>query len=161
MNPAPVIDSFFGEYRFLSNFYPSPMVIDGVSFSCNEQWYVFNKCRDAADQKAVLKLNKPGAMKRFGSQQPVKHNWAEIKLDVMLRGLRAKFSQNADLRARLVRTGTRQLIEGNWWGDTFWGVNYNAERGPVGEGQNHLGRLLMQVRAEFQAEFPTEFAQLN
>jgi predicted NAD-dependent protein-ADP-ribosyltransferase YbiA (DUF1768 family) len=53
----------------------------------------------------------------------------------------AKFSQNEDIKGKLLATGDTELIEGNTWGDTFWGVCR-------GEGTNWLGKLLMEVRTE-------------
>ena len=65
----------------------------------------------------------------------------------MLQIVRAKFAQNPDLAARLLRTGDRKLIEGNTWHDVFWGMDLNT-----GQGENHLGRILMQVREEMREE---------
>jgi predicted NAD-dependent protein-ADP-ribosyltransferase YbiA (DUF1768 family) len=58
--------------------------------------------------------------------------------------LRQKFT-DPGLRARLLATGTALLREGNWWRDTFWGVDQRT-----GAGQNHLGRLLMEIRDELR-----------
>jgi predicted NAD-dependent protein-ADP-ribosyltransferase YbiA (DUF1768 family) len=55
--------------------------------------------------------------------------------------LRKKF-RNPSLRQKLADTGTAKIIEGNYWGDTFWGEC------PVGNGENHLGKLLMEIRKE-------------
>jgi predicted NAD-dependent protein-ADP-ribosyltransferase YbiA (DUF1768 family) len=53
----------------------------------------------------------------------------------------AKFANNRVLRDSLLATGTQEIVEGNTWGDTFWGqVN--------GKGQNKLGKLLMKIRDE-------------
>jgi len=52
----------------------------------------------------------------------------------------AKFSQNPELAKKLVATGDRYLEETNWWGDKIWGV-YR------GEGQNLLGKIIMDARA--------------
>ena len=52
-----------------------------------------------------------------------------------------KFSRNPELRVKLLNTGDIELIEGNYWGDTFWGVCN-------GKGENHLGKILMRVRKE-------------
>lgn len=48
-----------------------------------------------------------------------------------------------DLRDKLLATHPELLIEGNFWGGTFWGVC-------AGEGSNHLGRLLMKIRGELR-----------
>jgi predicted NAD-dependent protein-ADP-ribosyltransferase YbiA (DUF1768 family) len=58
----------------------------------------------------------------------------------MLNLLRQKF-QNPELREKLLCTGKLELIEGNYWGDTYWGVCR-------GVGENRLGKLLMLVREE-------------
>ena len=49
--------------------------------------------------------------------------------------------ENPVLRKMLDATKPRELIEGNVWKDSFWGV-YN------GKGENHLGKLLMLIRSE-------------
>ena len=56
--------------------------------------------------------------------------------------LKLKFSKYS-LKQRLLNTGNAMLIEGNDWNDTFWGVCN-------GKGQNHLGKLLMEIRKELQ-----------
>ena len=60
----------------------------------------------------------------------------------MLSIVRAKF-ENAYLRRRLIATGDAELMEGNDWGDRFWGVCR-------GKGENRLGKILMKVRAEIR-----------
>jgi len=59
--------------------------------------------------------------------------------------VRNKFKAHPDLKKKLLETGTAKLIEGNTWHDTFWGVNINT-----GKGENHLGKILMQVRSELK-----------
>ena len=61
----------------------------------------------------------------------------------MLNLVRAKFKQNPGLAEKLLNTGERELVEGNQWGDTFWGVC-------SGKGENVLGKILMQVRLEIR-----------
>ena len=57
--------------------------------------------------------------------------------------LYSKFAQNPYLAYGLLATGNEELIEGNTWGDKIWGqVN--------GEGQNLLGKILMEVREEIR-----------
>jgi hypothetical protein len=68
-------------------------------------------------------------------------DWEDIRLEVMLNLLRQKFAPGSELRTKLETTTPHELVEGNTWGDTFWGVCN-------GVGQNNLGRLLMQVRDE-------------
>lgn len=63
--------------------------------------------------------------------------------NIMLRALRAKFSQHSNLGNELKGTGNKQLIE-HTFNDKYWGD------GGDGSGQNWLGKLLMQVRTELQ-----------
>ena len=56
----------------------------------------------------------------------------------------ARAWSDPEYRQRLLDTGDRELIEGNTWGDRFWGVCR-------GEGENKLGRILMRVRDELRA----------
>jgi len=65
----------------------------------------------------------------------------------MLEVLRRKFL-HAELAQKLVATGDRYLVEGNTWGDTFWGM---ATKDGKLEGDNVLGDCLMQVRKEIKA----------
>jgi len=62
----------------------------------------------------------------------------------MLWGVREKFKQE-DLKQMLLDTGDQELVEGNTWNDTFWGVCR-------GEGQNNLGKILMKVRMELRQQ---------
>lgn len=70
-------------------------------------------------------------------------DWEEVKIGIMEEIVRAKFTQNPHLAEKLLATGGQQIAEGNTWGDTCWGVDSRT-----GEGENHLGQILMQVRSE-------------
>lgn len=98
----------------------------------------------------------PGLAKQLGSAQAFREHGATlragwdqgVKVMVMLACLRSKFAPDANLDRpelnldrRLIATSPRVLVEGNTWGDTYWGVCRGA-------GKNMLGRLLMLVRAE-------------
>ena len=50
-----------------------------------------------------------------------------------------------ELRTKLLETDDAELIEGNTWGDTYWGTC-------SGIGQNHLGKLLMKTRFKIRAQ---------
>ncbi len=68
-------------------------------------------------------------------------DWDAVKIDVMREVLRAKVKQHPYVRRKLLATGTRELVE-NSWRDDFWGW------GPNRDGQNRLGKLWMEIRAE-------------
>jgi predicted NAD-dependent protein-ADP-ribosyltransferase YbiA (DUF1768 family) len=55
----------------------------------------------------------------------------------------AKFVCNPRLQRMLLDTSDAELVEGNWWGDRFWGTFRGA-------GRNHLGKILMRVRDELR-----------
>lgn len=73
-----------------------------------------------------------------------RHDWDVVKVDIMREILRAKASQHEYVLRKLLATGERELIE-NSWRDTFWGW------GPNRDGQNMLGKLWMEIRAELRA----------
>jgi len=133
------VTEFRGKYRFLSNFHPSLVLLDGALYPTVEHAYQAAKTLDYETRKRIRLMEKPGGAKRVGREVALRPNWEEIKLDIMLNLLRQKFLDTS-LRELLSET-TGDLVEENHWGDTFWGVCR-------GVGQNNLGYLLMQVREE-------------
>lgn len=91
----------------------------------------------------IAALPTPLAAKRTGRVVLLRADWEEVKVEVMRAVLKAKFS-DPELADALLATNDAELIEGNWWGDKFWGVCR-------GVGKNKLGQLLMQLRAELRA----------
>jgi ribA/ribD-fused uncharacterized protein len=144
-----VIDALRGEYAFLSNFHVQDMEVDGKVFASNEHFFQASKAQNTDDFEAVRLTPTPGASKRMGRAISLRPDWETVKNDVMLKGLRAKFSDPA-LRAKLLATETAQLVEGNKWCDTWFGRCDCAKHG--GDGANYLGRLLMQVREELRVD---------
>lgn len=136
------VRGFFGDYRFLSNFYPSPMEIDGKKYDTVEHFYQASKADNDQDHEYVRTSPSPGIAKHRGRRIPVREDWNKVRVQVMLEGLIAKFEQNEELNQRLIETDPGYLEESNNWGDTFWGVCN-------GKGQNNLGKLLMLVRKTF------------
>lgn len=137
------ITSFKDEFSFLSNFYPALVVLDRVTYRTVEHAYVAAKSLDAAFRQEVWDTDTPGQVKRLGRRVELRSDWDDVKLAVMDDLLRQKFMAPKE-RQLLLTTGKRTLVEGNNWGDTFWGVCKNT-------GQNHLGRLLMQIRLDIRA----------
>lgn len=134
---------FRGEYRFLSNFYPSPIVLSGILFPTAEHLYQAYKAVDHADMQAIAKAPNPRAAKSMGRDVKAYTTFQEDRLKIMRRVLYLKFKNNKDLRQKLIDTGDLQLIEYNGWNDRFWGVDLK------GVGENHLGKLLMGLRDNF------------
>lgn len=135
-----VIDSFTGEYAFLSNFYEAPMVVGGRVVKTVEHAYQAAKANNQEEALAILALDTPAQTKKAGRKVNLRATWNDEKLQIMIALLIAKFTQHRDLAEKLVATGDAYLVEGNWWGDTHWGVC-------KGVGENWLGRILMTIRS--------------
>ena len=139
------ITSFSGQYRWLSNFYPARVVDGGTEFSTLEHAFQAAKTTDVGWRARILAAAGPGDAKRLGRKVPLRRDWEAVKVSVM-RGLLVQKFADPDLRDRLLATGDVELVEGNDWGDRFWGES------PVGAGQNWLGRLIMSVRNQIRVE---------
>lgn len=137
-----MIDRFDGEYAFLSNYSASPFRIDYVLFPTMEHYFQANKADNQNDYLRIAYAPTPGEAKRLGRKIQLRPDWEKIKDNIMLTGLRKKFA-DPELRNLLLATGDEELVEGNYWRDTYWGVCN-------GVGQNKLGKLLMQVREEIK-----------
>jgi N-glycosidase YbiA len=133
------IKGFRGRSRWLSNFWPARVTLDGMVFGSVEHAYQAAKTLDLDHRRTIAALAKPGQAKRYGRKLKVRDDWEEVKLVVMEDLLRQKFA-HPDLRQKLLDTGDAYLEESNVWQDFFWGVC-------DGKGENHLGRLLMTIRS--------------
>jgi ribA/ribD-fused uncharacterized protein len=131
------IRNFWGRYAFLSNFFVEP---DGTHV---EGEFQAAKAEHQTDAEWVLEAKTPKEAKQRGRSVVLRSDWEKVKIEVMLHFVRKKFRDHPSLASALKATGDAELIEGNHWGDTFWGVC-------KGQGQNHLGKILMQVRNELK-----------
>lgn len=137
-----MIKEFRGDYYFLSNFYEAPVTWDGITYRNNEAAFQSAKLEDKMAREQFATLD-PSSAKRLGRRVLLRSDWEQIKYNIMQEICMAKFTQNEDLREKLVATGDKYLEEGNTWGDKIWGtVN--------GQGQNMLGKILMGVRAKLR-----------
>lgn len=136
-----MIDRFDGEYRFLSNFWPAPIRYDGILYPSVEHAYQAQKTLDIGERKRFAAMRSPFTAKQAGSEVPMRLGWHKISLGIMYDLVRLKFRSHTDLGRDLLATGDQELVEGNDWGDTFWGK-------VDGKGLNHLGKILMRVREE-------------
>lgn len=135
-----MIDSFEGKYRFLSNFAYTEIEYEGLTWPTSEHAFQAMKTLNHDLRVQICNAATPNQAKKLGRKVTLRSNWDEIKDDIMLEILRVKFS-DPDLADYLIRTHPHELVEGNWWGDRYWGkVN--------GQGKNMLGQLLMKVRTE-------------
>lgn len=147
------ISSFRGKYGFLSNMATAVFEWDGRTYRNSEAAFQSAKSLDPAERDLFSSMAGVVA-KRTGKKVRLRNDWMDVKVGIMREIVRAKFMQNPDLLQKLLDTGDAELIEGNSWHDTFWGVDQ-----ATGEGENHLGRILMQVRAELGGSEYLEKAQ--
>lgn len=139
-SPVP---SFRGRLWFCSNFYPTEVEYEGVSYPTAEHAYQAAKAVTPGDRMAILCCRTPGDAKRLGKRlEPL--YWSRIKLNVMWTVLEAKFAGNVDIRLALAMDTPKEIIEYNLWHDTFWGKCCCPRHSRQGE--NWLGRLLMEIR---------------
>ena len=138
------ITQFTGCYRFLSNFYPSIIEgIDGHRYVTVEHAYQAAKCANKTDALRIRRTLKPAVAKHMGVGVARKGDFMENRVTIMRSLVLKKFANIQHLKEKLLATGNAELSEGNYWGDRFWGVC-------KGEGENHLGKILMQVRKELR-----------
>lgn len=133
------IHGFFGEYRFLSNFYVCNVELDGIIYPSSEHAFMAEKTEDVEVKKQIAALETPGEAKWFGQTVKLRPKWDEIRVVAMYRVNWAKYAQNSELAKALLATEPKYLEETNDWNDTFWGVCN-------GKGKNKLGKVLMRVR---------------
>ena len=137
-----MITKFRGNHFFLSNFYPCIVTYKGITYTTSEAAYQAQKTLDNNERIRFSKLD-PKTAKEEGQKVDKRTDWDEVKLKEMYYICKTKFLQNPELGMLLLETKDEELIEGNDWDDTFWGVCN-------GVGENHLGKTLMKIRKELK-----------
>lgn len=152
---SDVIDSFRGEFYFLSNMYDSPFVWNRIEWQNAEQAFQAAKLLFFGDEKNDDILEEMSSFSRMSAKEAkiagrridltedMLREWDRIKTHIMREIVFNKFAYNDELKSKLIDTGNRKLIEGNTWGDDFWGVSN-------GSGRNELGKILMEARDFFK-----------
>lgn len=140
------IDRFSGDFRFLSNFGEcAPFTHEGITYTTTEHFYQAMKTTDLGERQRIAKLPTPGQAKKAGSLLKLRSDWNIVREDMMKLALSYKFVPGSLCAELLLATGDVPLIEGNAWGDLYWGVSIKT-----GLGENRLGKLLMERRRELQ-----------
>lgn len=132
------INRFDGKYFFLSNFYGSTIVYNGVKYLNNEAAFQAQKCPSRVEEFSNLP---PNYAKALGRKVSLRNDWENVKDRIMYEIVFEKFIQNESLKNKLLQTGDAKLIEGNTWNDKYWGVCN-------GYGKNKLGNILEKVRTK-------------
>lgn len=139
------ITMFREEYAFLSNFYAHPFEYEGMVYPTAEHAFQAAKTLDLVEREKVRSAVTPTSARRLGKRLTLREGWETARFTVMEEVIRLKFT-DPHLRAKLVATGKRELIEGNTWRDTTWGMIRTGGGG--WKGRNELGKILMKVRTE-------------
>jgi ribA/ribD-fused uncharacterized protein len=142
-----MITAFRGRWTRLSNYSLCSIMYKGHFYTSVEHAYQAMKSLDPDVQRRIREQPSPAAAKRLARAVELRADWDNVKISIMRELLLEKFSQEPD-KSLLMSTTGEGLVEGNWWGDIFWG------QCPLGTGENWLGKLLMQLRAEFADHIP-------
>ncbi|WP_181063638.1 NADAR family protein [Nocardia nova] len=142
-----VIDRFEGQHRYLSNFSDFPAAYRDRWYPTAEHAFAAAKTTDPQWIARIADAPSPGAAKQLGRRVPLRPDWETIKTQVMREVVASKFARTPALADRLRATGDTLLVEGNTWGDKFWGRVPNWGTRTL-MGCNMLGRTLMAVRSE-------------
>lgn len=138
------IFAFRNEFWFLSNFYPCRIFWQNRWWRGSEWAYQAWKTDSVEWQERIRNAPTARLAKHLGRIAPARLGMEDRRIPAMRSILKAKFVR-PDLRTALASTGDAYLAEGNRHGDVFWGM---VRRDGVWAGENHLGRLLMELRAE-------------
>ncbi len=149
-------------FGFLSHFFPAEIALDGLTWRTVEHYYQAQKSDDPAYRDAIRSAVSPGMAKRLAAPPAAprrisaqswfrkrgllpRDDWHLVKLDIMRRADRAKFTQHDRLTSLLLDTGDAELVEDSPF-EAFWGT------GPDGQGENWAGRILMEIRADLRSQ---------
>lgn len=165
-----VIPEFRGEYYFLSNYFYAPFIWRGIEFKWAEQAFAYAKTFFAIDDKPrnyqgefvteeeyfqghILNAESPGDAKKLGRQCKINvAEWDKYKVMYMREIVHAKFrTGQGNLVGQLINTGSMMLVEGNDWGDNFWGRTLDKTTGKR-VGFNTLGVILMEERGFWRSQ---------
>ncbi len=134
-----LIDRFNGEFRFLSNFWMVPVPMEGEWYASVEHAYQAAKTFDHESRTRIKNALSPSDAKKLGQKISLRSDWEQVKIPYMRYLVWMKFHLHGDLGDKLLATNNAELVEGNTWGDRFWGVCR-------GVGENWLGKILMETR---------------
>lgn len=149
-----VVPRFDGEYFFLSNFYESEFTWRNWTFPTGEHAFQAAKTFFTTEATKLDTLSSqfekirtaptPAKAKYFGRSVPLDvKTWDDVKVQYMREIVHARFAGTQGLAGQLINTGAMLLVEGNDWGDSFWG---RCLKDGKMVGLNTLGTILMEER---------------
>jgi ribA/ribD-fused uncharacterized protein len=149
-----------GPYNWLSNMAEYPIQIEDKKYPTVEHYYQAMKARefDPDLEEKIRTTPSTKAVKALGDKIAnfVKEKWDEKQLEVMTRGVKAKFVQHPELLKQLQETGEKQIGDADAR-DSYWGIGTSqatdkSQDPSKWKGQNHLGKILMGIREQSRLE---------
>lgn len=148
-----------GPYKFLDNQAEYPIQVESKQYPTVEHYFQSMKAQEFGDKEILEKIERSPsgkAVKALGKlvKNFIKEQWDSKRIEIMARGVRAKFVQHPELQKQLLETGEKQIGEADAR-DSFWGIGTSAatelSKDPSKwKGQNQLGKILMNLRSEFR-----------
>jgi hypothetical protein len=148
-----------GQYKFLDNQAEYPIQIEDKKYPTVEHYFQSQKASEFGDTEILEKIAKTPsgkAVKALGKKVRnfIKEQWDARRIEIMARGVRAKFVQHPELQKQLLETGEKPIGEADAR-DSFWGIGTSEStelsKDPAKwKGQNQLGKILMNLRSEFK-----------
>ena len=140
---------FFYEHDFyiFSNFSAFTLEWKGKLWPTSEQAYQAEKFDDEEMKETIRTASSAHEAYKYAESNKNKRrdDWDNIKLSVMKEILREKVNQHPYVKKKLLDSGDKELIEDSWR-DSYWGW------GPNKDGENHLGKLWMEIREEVRGK---------
>lgn len=136
-------------YGCFSNFSPHPIYLKGQQWLTSEHYYQAHKFAgtDNAFLVATIQAQRTPEEAAALGRDPrfrIRRDWEQVKTQIMREAVRTKFLTHLDIQAVLLATGEQEIVEDSPT-DTYWGCGRDRR------GQNHLGKILMQIRQEIRA----------
>lgn len=139
------VETFQDDYRWCSNFWHAPVLLDGVEYPTVEHAYQAAKTDSPLERHQILNAPTANKAKGLGAYVTKRPDFGQEKIAIMHDLVLQKFSRHPELQQALLLTQDAAIVEGNFHQDCFWG-QYN------GIGANHLGVIMMQVRSTLRQQ---------
>lgn len=137
------ITSFEGIHRFLGNQWHMPVELDGRKYASVEHAFQAARTLDPKARQEIDASTYAVDARKIAANFIERPGWVKMRMDVMRLLLTQKFAKGTKLAERLLATGDADLVWTNHLQDSYWGVSN-------GVGENHLGRILMDIRSELE-----------
>lgn len=134
------------EFYVFSNFSSFKLEWNGVLWMTSEHAYHSEKFEDSEllEQLQDTRSAHDSMRLAYANRDKYRKDWDNVKLEIMKKILKAKVQQHPYVKKKLLESGDKELVE-NSWRDLYWGW------GPNKDGENHLGKLWMEVRDEVRS----------